>query len=94
MDHVALYQYVICGPGPQKTKWGENREIEDHVKFEKKDINLQFYQITFLSRRPQSITLFLITLTFHVCFAGIYEFKFTSSLMFAISKSGDSYKLL
>ena len=34
------------------------------------------------------------TLTFHVCFSSIYEFKFTSFLILAISNPGDSYKLL
>ena len=37
----------------------------------------------------QSITPFLTTLTFHVCFLSIYEFKVTSFLI-----PGDSYKFL
>ena len=85
MDHVALYQYVVGGPGPQKTKCrsgpGSTRSCEI---WKKKGTNLQFYHITFLSARPQSSTPFLITSTFHVCSSSIYKFKFTSFLIFAI----------
>ena len=34
------------------------------------------------------------TLTFHVCFSSIYEFKSTSFFILAIYNPGDSYKLL
>ena len=78
----------------KKQSAGQDREIEDHVKSEKKDTDLQFYHIAFLSTRTQIITPLLITLTFHLCFASIHEFKFTSFLIFAISKPGYSYKLL
>ena len=44
--------------------------------------------------RAQSITPFLTTVTFRVCFSNIYEFKFNSFLILAISKPGDSYRLL
>ena len=36
----------------------------------------------------------LTTITFHVCFSSIHEFKFTSFSILAISNPGDSYKLL
>ena len=80
--------------GHKKQSAGQDQEIQDHVKSEKKDTDLQFYHIAFLSTRPQIITPLLITLTFHLCFASIHEFKFTSFLIFAISKPGYSYKLL
>ena len=81
----------------KKQSAGQDREIQDHVKFEKKKkygTNLQFYHITFHQPRPQSVTPFLTTLTFHLCFSSNYEFKFTSFLILSISKPGDSYKLL
>ena len=51
-----------------------------------------FIILTFHQPRPKSITPFLTTLTFYVCFSNIYKFKFTSFLI--LSASGDSYKLL
>ena len=53
-----------------------------------------FIILTFHQPRPQSVPPFLTTLTFHVCFSSIYEFKLTSFLILAISKPADSYKLL
>ena len=57
-------------------------------------LTCSFIILTFHQAQPQSITLFLTTLTFHVCFSSICEFKFTSFLILAISKPGESYKLL
>ena len=81
-DHMALYQYVICGPGSQKKSAGQDREIQDLAKFEKNGTIYSSIILTF--HQPRALLLF----------SSIYEFKFTSFLILAISKPGDSYKLL
>ena len=52
----------------KKQNAGQDREIQDHVKFEKKGTDLQFCHITFLLTRPQSITPFFNYFNFSCVF--------------------------
>ena len=54
-DHVALYQYVICGPGQSAGQyWGNTKSCEI---WEKNDTNLQFYHF-FINPGPRVLLLF------------------------------------
>ena len=66
----------------KKQSAGQDREIPDLAKFEKNDTIYSSIILTF--HQPRVLLLF----------SSIYEFKFTSFLILAISKPGDSYKLL
>ena len=81
-DHVALYQYVNCGPGSQKTKCRSGPGNTRSCEIWKNGTIYSSIILTF--HQPRVLLLF----------SSIYEFKFTSFLILAISKPGDSYKLL
>ena len=54
-DHVALYQYVICGPGQSA---GQDWEIQGHVKIgERNDTNQQCYHFL-INPGPRVLLLF------------------------------------
>ena len=89
-DHVALYQYVICGPGQSAGQyWGNTKSCEIWEK-----MTLIYSFIIFSSTPVLEYYYFFKYFSFPCVFLSIHGFKFTGFLILAISNPGDSCKLL